>query len=60
MQSIQAQTLQGITIYKAPQRGKGQKLLKEGFQPTDFPYNPPYTDGSCYFAGAIAKEHKRL
>ena len=26
-----------ITIYKAPQKGKGQKLLKEGFQAVDFP-----------------------
>lgn len=49
-----------VTIYKAPQKGKGQKLLKEGFQPIDFPYNPPYLDGSCYFAGpndrSIAEE----
>ena len=36
------------TKYKAPQKGKGQKLLEEGFQPIDF----PYLDGSCYFAGA--------
>jgi hypothetical protein len=41
-----------ITIYKAPQKGKGQKLLKEGFQSVDFPYHPPYNDGKCYFAGA--------
>ncbi|PZO59938.1 MAG: hypothetical protein DCF15_02895 [Phormidesmis priestleyi] len=49
-----------ITIYKAPQKGKGQKLLKEGFQTVDFPYNPPYIDGNCYFAGpndrSIAEE----
>lgn len=54
------QLIQSVTIYKAPQKGKGQKLLKEGFQPADFPYDPPYTDGSCYFAGpddrSIAKE----
>ena len=42
---------QTITIYKAPQKGKGQKLLQEGFQPADFPYTPPYLDGKCYFAG---------
>jgi hypothetical protein len=49
-----------VNIYKAPQKGKGQKLLKEGFQPIDFPYNPPYLDGNCYFAGpndrSIAEE----
>ncbi len=49
-----------ITIYKAPQKGKGQKLLEEGFQVVDFPYNPPYVDGNCYFASpsdrSIAKE----
>ena len=60
MQSGQSQATQIITIYKAPQRGKGQKLLKEGFQPVDFPHNPPYVDGSCYFAGpndrSIAEE----
>ncbi len=33
-------------------KGKGQKLLNEGFQSVDFPFNPPYTDGSCYFAGS--------
>ncbi|TVQ05617.1 MAG: hypothetical protein EA368_18950 [Leptolyngbya sp. DLM2.Bin27] len=51
---------QFVTIYKAPQRGKGQKLLDEGFQPEDFPHNPPYFDGKCYFAGpndrSIAEE----
>jgi hypothetical protein len=52
MQSEQPQSTQIVTIYKAPQKGKGQKFLKEGFQPIDFPYNPPYTDGSCYFAGS--------
>lgn len=49
-----------ITIYKAPQKGKGQKILEEGFQSEDFPYNPPYFDGNCYFAGpndrSIAQE----
>jgi hypothetical protein len=52
MQSEQPESAQTVTIYKAPQKGKGQKLLKEGFQPIDFPYNPPYLDGSCYFAGS--------
>ncbi len=60
MQSEQLRFVQTITIYKAPQKGKGQKLLKEGFQPVDFPDNPPYVDGSCYFAGpedrSIAEE----
>jgi hypothetical protein len=49
MQSGQSTPFQIIKIYKAPQKGKGQKLLKEGFQPADFPYNPPYFDGMCYF-----------
>jgi hypothetical protein len=60
MQSEQPQSAQAVTIYKAPQKGKGQKLMKDGFQPVDFPYNPPYVDGSCYFAGpndrSIAEE----
>jgi hypothetical protein len=60
MQSDQSPSTQTVTIYKAPQKGKGQKLLEEGFQPVDFPYNPPYLDGSCYFAGpkdrSIAEE----
>lgn len=60
MQSEQPKSAQSVTIYKAPQKCKGQKLLKEGFQPIDFPYNPPYIDGSCYFAGpndrSIAEE----
>lgn len=60
MQSEPLQSAQTVTIYKAPQKGKGQKLLNEGFQPVDFPYNPPYVDGSCYFAGpndrSIAEE----
>ncbi|MGD2180623.1 hypothetical protein [Lusitaniella coriacea] len=52
MQLAQSLSTQPVTIYKAPQKGKGQKLLKEGFQPVDFPYNPPYLDGNCYFAGS--------
>lgn len=52
MPSGPSQPTQIVTIYKASQKVKGQKLLKEGFQPVYFPYNPPYTDGSCYFAGA--------
>jgi hypothetical protein len=51
MQSDQLQSTQIVTIYKAPQKSKGQKLLQEGFQPVDFPYSFPYLDGSCYFAG---------
>ncbi|MDX2230267.1 MAG: hypothetical protein NW220_11560 [Leptolyngbyaceae cyanobacterium bins.349] len=49
-----------ITIYKAPQKGKGQRLLEAGFQDIDFPLDPPYLDGNCYFAGpddrSIAEE----
>lgn len=52
MLPAQFQPTQSVTIYKAPQKGKGQRLLNEGFQPVDFPYNPPYVDGSCYFAGS--------
>jgi hypothetical protein len=52
MLSERSKSTQTITIYKAPQKGNGQKLLEEGFQPIDFPYDPPYLDGSCYFAGA--------
>jgi hypothetical protein len=60
MRSGQSPSSQTVTIYKAPQKGKSQKLLEQGFQPIDFPYNPPYLDGSCYFAGpndrSIAEE----
>ena len=52
MQPGQPQSRQFITIYKAPQKGKGKKLLEEGFQAAYFPYNPPYLDGNCYFAGS--------
>jgi hypothetical protein len=51
MQPGQPSSSQPITIYKAPQKGKGQKLLEQEFQAADFPYNPPYFDGNCYFAG---------
>jgi hypothetical protein len=47
MQSGQLAFTLSVTIYKAPQKGKGQKLLQEGFQVADFPYHPPYLDGSC-------------
>ncbi|MEG4148446.1 hypothetical protein QUA24_21250 [Microcoleus sp. Pol12B5] len=50
MQSGQAQFPQTVTIYKAPHKYQGQKLLEEGFQPTDFSYNSTYLDGNCYFA----------
>jgi len=63
MPSGQSQPNPNVTIYKAPQKDKGQKLLKEGFQPADFPSNPPYLDGSCYFAGtndrSIAEEYNQ-
>jgi hypothetical protein len=55
--------LQVVTIYKAPQKRKGQKLLTEGFQLIDFPLNLPYIDGSAYFAGpndrSIAEEFNK-
>jgi len=44
-----------IRIYKAPQPNKAEKLLRDGFQIEDFPYNPPYQDGKCYFAGATSR-----
>ncbi|WP_058996513.1 hypothetical protein [Leptolyngbya sp. NIES-2104] len=52
MLPTESQRSEFITIYKAPQRGKALKLLSEGFQSSDFPFNPPYTDGNCYFAGS--------
>jgi len=54
---------QTVTIYKAPQPGKAEKFLKNGFQPADFPYTPPYADGKCYFAApgsrSLAEEYHR-
>jgi hypothetical protein len=47
--------LETITIYKAPQPGKAGKFLKDGFQAADFPHNPPYADGKCYFAGPLSR-----
>jgi hypothetical protein len=56
-------TVQTITIYKATQKGKGQRLVEQGFQPTDFPYHPPNADGKCYFAApnsrSLAEEYHR-
>lgn len=50
-----------VTIYKATQKGKGQYFVEQGFQPTDFPYSPPYADGKCYFAApnsrSLAEEY---
>lgn len=50
-----------VTIYKAPQKGKAQKLLKDGFLPVDFPFAPGEADGNAYFAGpsdrSIAEEY---
>jgi hypothetical protein len=50
-----ANSQQTVTIYKAPQPGKAEKLLKEGFQSSDFPYDPPYADGKCYFASPTSR-----
>ncbi|NJM77711.1 MAG: hypothetical protein HC852_20435 [Acaryochloridaceae cyanobacterium RU_4_10] len=54
---------QTITIYKATQKGKGQKLVEQGFDPIDFPYQPPTADGKCYFAAPnsrrLAEEYHR-
>jgi hypothetical protein len=43
------------TIYKAPQPNKAEKILQSGFHIDDFPYNPPFEDGKCYFAGANSR-----
>jgi len=55
--------LRTVTIYKAPQKGKGQKLLENGFQVEDFPYNPPNADGKCYFTApnsrSLAEEYNK-
>jgi hypothetical protein len=57
----QANAAGTVTIYKAPQKGKAQKLLKDGFLPVDFPYAPGDADGNAYFAGpndrSIAEEY---
>jgi len=54
-------SIQTVTIYKAPQRGLAQKILRDGFQPADFPNNPPYENGKCYFAApdsrSLAEEY---
>lgn len=51
-----------VTIYKAPQKGMGQKLLLKGFQPEDFPRGNGF-DGNAYFAGPnsrnIAEQYAR-
>jgi hypothetical protein len=56
-------TIETVTIYKATQKGKGQRLVEQGFQPTDFPYHPPTADGKCYFAApnsrGLAEEYHR-
>jgi hypothetical protein len=55
--------IQTVTIYKATQKGKGQRLVEQGFQPADFPYRPPTADGKCYFAAPnsrdLAEEYHR-
>jgi intein/homing endonuclease len=47
------------TIYKAPQHGMGEKLLKEGFRPDDF--SDPGGDNLAYFAKEreLAEEYAR-
>ena len=52
MRSGQPIYTQTVTIYKALQRDKSTRFLERGFQPADFPHNPPYLDGNCYFAGS--------
>jgi hypothetical protein len=56
-------TTQALTIYKATQKGKGQKFVEQGFQADDFPCNPPNADGKCYFAApssrSLAEEYDR-
>jgi hypothetical protein len=55
--------MQTVTIYKAAQRGKGQKIVEQGFLPSDFPSCPPNADGKCYFAApnsrSLAEEYQR-
>jgi hypothetical protein len=51
------------TIYKATQKGKGKRLLEQGFHPDAFPRHPPVADGKCYFAApcsrSLAEEYYR-
>lgn len=55
--------IQTVTIYKATQKGKGQRLVEQGFQLADFPCHPPTADGKCYFAApnsrGLAEEYHR-
>jgi hypothetical protein len=56
-------TLKTVTIYKAPQKGKAELFMTQGFQTTDFPCRPPHADGKCYFAApnsrGLAEEYHR-
>jgi hypothetical protein len=61
--SFRLSTGQTITIYKATQKGKGARLVEQGFHPADFPCHPPNADGKCYFAApnnrSLAEEYYR-
>ena len=61
--SFRLNTIQTIIIYKATQKGKGQRLVEQGFQSADFPYHPPTADGKYYFAAPnsriLAEEYHR-
>gem|GEM_PF-4742467 len=46
-----------VTIYKAPQKGMGQKILLEGFNQETVPFEPPYLSGETYFA---AQGHRNM
>ncbi|TAE48129.1 MAG: hypothetical protein EAY69_05600, partial [Cytophagales bacterium] len=53
-----------VRIYKAPPKGKGQLWLVEGFKQEDFPTDPPYKNGTAYFAApndrSIAQEYAQV
>ncbi|MGI4734884.1 MAG: DUF6443 domain-containing protein [Janthinobacterium lividum] len=56
-----------VNIYKAPQPGMARRQLINGFQSSDFPYNPHnplLADGNAYFAAPdsrhIAAEYARM
>ncbi|GGS63856.1 hypothetical protein GCM10010259_60740 [Streptomyces daghestanicus] len=39
-----------VSLYKAPGKGMTEKIMKDGFDPEDFPGTPgDYPDGSAYF-----------
>lgn len=49
-----------ITIYKAPQKDKGQRLLNDGFQPADFSYSSPNAVGEIQKKSLVLSLDERL